>query len=96
MSDLFEALAAPARRLLLDELKERNGQTLFDLCARLTMKHGLALTRQAVSQHLAVLEEVGLVRTRRVGRCKHHDFDPTPLRAISDRWLDPPVEGALP
>jgi len=93
VSDLFEALAAPARRLLLDELRERNGLTLFDLCTRLTMKHGLALTRQAVSQHLAVLEEVGLVHTRKVGRYKYHDFDPSPLRAISQRWLDPPTGG---
>lgn len=93
MSDLFEALAAPARRLLLDELREHNGQTLFDLCARLTMKHGLSLTRQAVSQHLAVLEEVGLVRCRKAGRCKFHDFDPTPLRAIGERWPEFPTEG---
>jgi hypothetical protein len=96
VSDLFEALAAPARRLLLDELKERNGQTLFELCARLTMKHDMALTRQAVSQHLAVLEEVGLVRTRRVGRCKHHDFDPGPLQAILERWPPMPTEGEAP
>ena len=96
MRDLFEALAAPARRLLLDELRERNGLTLFDLCTRLTMKHGLALTRQAVSQHLAVLEEVGLVRTRKVGRCKHHDFDASPLQAIVERWLAESDKGADP
>lgn len=86
MADIFEALAAPARRAILDELHERNGQTLFELCARLTMKHGLGLTRQAISQHLAVLEEAGLVSTRREGRCKLHHLDPTPLRRILDRW----------
>ena len=56
MSDLFEALVAPARRAILDELCERDGQTLFEICTRLTMKHDLTLTRQAISQHLDVLE----------------------------------------
>ena len=53
---MFNALAAPTRRVILDELYDRDGQTLFELCTRLTMKHGLSLTRQAISQHLAVLE----------------------------------------
>ncbi|MDB5388678.1 MAG: sdpR 6, partial [Planctomycetaceae bacterium] len=64
MTDVFEALAAPARRAILDELTERNGQTLFEICARLVMKHDLSLTRQAVSQHLALLEAAGLITTR--------------------------------
>ena len=80
------ALSAPARRAILDELSERNGQTLFEICARLTMKHGLEMSRQAVSQHLEVLESVGLVRTRREGRYKFHELDPRPLRAILERW----------
>lgn len=87
MADIYEALAAPARRAILDELTDRNGQTLFELCARLTMKHGLSLTRQAVSRHLAMLEEVGLVRTRREGRYKYHDLDTGPLQEIARRWL---------
>ena len=70
VSDIFEALTAPARRAILDELQERDGQTLFELCARLTMKHGLDLTRQAISQHLDILETAGLVETRRDGRYK--------------------------
>ena len=70
MTDLFEALAAPARRAILDVLCERDGQTLFEICTRLTMKHELTLTRQAVSQHLDVLEAVGLLRTKRESRCK--------------------------
>lgn len=86
MADIYEALAAPARRAILDELTDRNGQTLFELCARLTMKHQLSLTRQAVSQHLAMLEEVGLVRSRREGRYKYHDLDTGPLREIARRW----------
>jgi DNA-binding transcriptional ArsR family regulator len=88
MSDLFEALAAPARRAILDELCERDGQTLFEICARLTMKHDLALTRQAISQHLGVLESVGLIRTTREGRYKYHYLDTTPLEAIARRWLN--------
>jgi DNA-binding transcriptional ArsR family regulator len=92
VTDVFLALAAPARRAILDELTERSGQTLFELCARLTMKHGLDLSRQAVSQHLEVLEEVGLVRSRREGRYKFHDLDTRPLRAIQERWSEPPDE----
>lgn len=87
MTDIFEALSAQARRAILDELTDRNGQTLFELCARLTMKHGLALSRQAISQHLDVLEAAGLVRTRRQGRYKYHDLDTAPLQAIVTRWL---------
>jgi DNA-binding transcriptional ArsR family regulator len=65
---------------------ERNGQTLFEICSRLAMKHGLTSSRQAISQHLDVLEEAGLVRTRREGRYKFHHLDTTPLRQIVDRW----------
>ena len=83
---MFKALADPTRRAILDELVERNGQTLFELCSRLTMRHGLSSTRQAVSQHLDVLESAGLLTTRREGRCKFHFVDTTPLRTIVERW----------
>jgi DNA-binding transcriptional ArsR family regulator len=86
VGDVFKALADPTRRAILDELQERNGQTLFELCVRLISRHGLSSTRQAVSQHLDVLEDAGLVVTRRQGRYKFHDLDTTPLRAITDRW----------
>jgi DNA-binding transcriptional ArsR family regulator len=86
VGDVFRALADPTRRALLDELQERNGQTLFELCARLISRHGLSSSRQAVSQHLDVLEEAGLVHTRREGRYKFHDLDTSPLKAITDRW----------
>jgi DNA-binding transcriptional ArsR family regulator len=86
VGDVFKALADPTRRAILDELQERNGQTLFELCTRLITKHGLGSSRQAVSQHIAVLEEAGLVHTRRQGRYKFHDLDTSPLRAITDRW----------
>jgi DNA-binding transcriptional ArsR family regulator len=87
MADVYEALAAPARRAILDELHQRDGQTLFELCARLAMKHDLGLTRQAISQHLDVLEEVGLITTRREGRYKFHHLDTGPLATIVERWL---------
>jgi DNA-binding transcriptional ArsR family regulator len=87
VADIFECLAAPARRAILDELHERDGQTLFELCARLTMKHGLGLTRQAISQHLYMLESAGLVSTRRQGRYKFHFLNTDPLKAIVARWL---------
>jgi len=97
MTDVFEAVAAPARRAILDALTARDGQSLFELCTRLTMKHGLELTRQAVSQHLDVLEAAGLVTTKRQGRYKFHYLDTGPLRAIVDRWLRPvPKKGAKP
>lgn len=96
MADIFEALSAPARRAILDELVERDGQTLFELCARLTMKHGLNLTRQAVSQHLDVLEAVGLVKSRREGRYRFHSLDTAPLKAIADRWLKTREPGDTP
>jgi DNA-binding transcriptional ArsR family regulator len=93
MSDVFEALGTPARRAILDELHERNGQTLFELCARLAMKHGLGLTRQAISQHLDVLESAGLVRTKRQSRYKFHYLDTAPLKTIVERWLKPRPKG---
>jgi DNA-binding transcriptional ArsR family regulator len=86
VGDVFKALADPTRRAILDELQERNGQTLFELCNRLITRHGRISSRQAVSQHLDVLEEAGLVRTRREGRYKFHDLDTAPLRTIVDRW----------
>lgn len=94
MADVFEALAAPARRAIVDALHERDGQTLFEICARLTMRHNLTLTRQAISQHLEVLEAAGLVSTRREGRCKFHYLDTAPLQdAIVNRWLKPIPKG---
>jgi DNA-binding transcriptional ArsR family regulator len=86
MSDVFEALAAPARRTILDELHDRDGQTLFELCNRLAMKHGVAMSRQAISQHLDVLESAGLITTKREGRYKFHYIDLAPLKTIAERW----------
>ena len=84
--DVYRAIADPTRRAILDELVDRSGQTLFELCARLTMKHGINSSRQAVAQHLDVLEAAGLIRTRRAGRSKLHWFEGSPLKAIAERW----------
>ncbi|WP_380169270.1 ArsR/SmtB family transcription factor [Jannaschia sp. R86511] len=91
MGDVFLALADPTRRALLDELHGHDGQTLFELCTRLADRHGVGSSRQAISQHLGVLEDAGLVRTRREGRFKFHHVDTGPLRQISDRWPPPPA-----
>ncbi|MCR5976614.1 helix-turn-helix domain-containing protein [Gordonia jinghuaiqii] len=86
---MFHALDDSTRRAILDELTDRDGQTLFEICGRLTTRRGLSLTRQAISQHLAVLESAGLVHTEKRGRAKFHYFDPTPLAEIAERWPGP-------
>lgn len=94
--DLFKAIADPTRRRILDELAERDGQTLFEICARLVTKHGLGLSRQGISQHLAVLEAAGLIRSRRQGRYKFHDLNTEPLEHIVTRWLRPDAPESTP
>ena len=89
MGDVFKALADPTRRRILDELTERDGQTLFEICSRLSTKHQLGSSRQAVSQHLELLEAAGLIETRREGRFKFHHLNTRPLEHIADRWLKP-------
>jgi DNA-binding transcriptional ArsR family regulator len=81
MDEVFRALADPTRRELLDRLRTDNGQTLGELCRR------LAMSRQAVSKHLAVLEEANLVATVRKGREKLHYLNPAPIGEIYDRWI---------
>ena len=79
---MFKAINDPSRRLLLDELFERDGQTLGELCTYLP-----EMTRYGVMNHLAILEEAGLVTTRRQGRSKFHYLNPVPIRLIHDRWI---------
>ena len=87
VGDVYQALADPTRRKILDELADRDDQTLFEICARLAMKHQLTSSRQAISQHLDVLEAAGLIITRREGRYKFHHLNRRPLEHIADRWL---------
>ena len=82
MDDVFRALADPTRRSLLDELFREDGQTLSALERRLPM------TRFGVMKHLRVLEDAGLVASRRSGREKLHFLNPVPTRLIHDRWID--------
>ena len=86
VGDVFKALADPTRRAILDELQDRSGQTLFEICARLITRRGSTSTRQAITQHLDVLEEAGLVKIRREGRYRFHDLDTSPLQEITGRW----------
>ena len=81
MDAVFKALADASRRELLDRLRADNGQTLGQLCER------LAMTRQAVSKHLAILEEANLVVTVKRGREKLHYLNPVPIHEIADRWI---------
>jgi DNA-binding transcriptional ArsR family regulator len=78
---VFKALGDRSRRLLLDRLREQNGQTLTELCA------GLRMARQSVSKHLAVLEAASLVTTVRRGREKLHYLNPAPINEIAERWI---------
>ncbi|MBP2375858.1 ArsR/SmtB family transcription factor [Paeniglutamicibacter psychrophenolicus] len=89
MEELLKALADPTRAVILDELVEHTGQTLFEICNRLSSRHGINPSRQAISQHLQVLEAAGLVRSERSGRYKFHYVDTAPLRRIAERWPDP-------
>ena len=79
---VFKALADPTRRFLLDRLFRRDGRTLTELASELDM------TRFGVMKHVRVLEEAGLVVTRRQGREKHHFLNALPIRLIHDRWID--------
>ena len=90
MGDVFKALADPTRRTILDELAERDGQTLFEICAGLATKHSLGSTRQAISQHLDVLEDAGLIDVRRVGPLQAPRLDTKPIEQALERWRGRP------
>jgi DNA-binding transcriptional ArsR family regulator len=81
MDEIFKALADTSRRQLLDRLHVKNGQTLNELC------DGIAMTRQAVTKHLAILEDANLVATIRHGREKLHYLNPVPIHQIGERWI---------
>jgi DNA-binding transcriptional ArsR family regulator len=86
MDAVFRAIADPARRALIDALGERDEQTLFELCVRLTGA-GMSMSRQAVSKHLGVLREAGLVSTTTLGRTTLHHLDIAALGPLS-AWVD--------
>ncbi|WP_145949821.1 helix-turn-helix transcriptional regulator [Paenibacillus sp. Y412MC10] len=85
---IFKALADPTRRLMLDELSERNELTLYELTARLIMKHELSISRQAIAKHLAALEEAGLVKTEKKGKYRVIIFNNEPLKHLLEGWVE--------
>jgi DNA-binding transcriptional ArsR family regulator len=89
MDEVFKALADASRRSLLDRLHARGGQTLGELC------DGLDMTRQAVTKHLAILEQANLVTTFRRGREKLHYLNPVPIHQIGERWIKKFERGKL-
>ena len=89
MDEVFKALADGSRRALLDRLHVRNGQSLSELC------DGLAMTRQAVTKHLAILEAANLVATLKHGREKLHYLNPVPIHQIGERWINKFERGKL-
>ena len=94
MDAVFKALADASRRELLDRLRAENGQTLGELCERLA-KTGIGMSRQAVSKHLAILEEANLVATVNRGREKLHYLNPVPIHEIAERWIGKFERGRL-
>ena len=89
---VFKAIADSTRRVILDELAERNSQTLYELTARLIMKHNINMSRQGITKHLRILEKAELVTSKRKGRYKILIFNDEPIRKISQRWLNTLVE----
>lgn len=87
MDIVFKALADPVRRIIIDELAERDSQTLFELCNRLISRHNIAISRQGVSKHLQLLESAKLVRSEQQGRYRILRFNPEPLDEIYTRWV---------
>lgn len=84
---IFKSLGDPTRRRIIDRLREQPRQSLFEICALSVSEDGLAISRQAMSQHLDMLEKAGLVRVEWLGRTKIHSLDPDPLREAVDLWL---------
>lgn len=85
---VFKALGDSTRRLMLDELSERNELTLYELTVRLIMKHELSISRQAIAKHLAVLEDAGLVISKRKGKFRVVIFNNEPLKNLLNGWID--------
>lgn len=85
---IFKALGDPTRRLMLDELSERNELTLYELTVRLIMKHNLSISRQAIAKHLAALEDAGLVITKRKGKYRVIIFNNEPLKNLLKGWIE--------
>ncbi|MEM7766513.1 MAG: winged helix-turn-helix domain-containing protein [Pseudomonadota bacterium] len=93
LSRVFRALGDDTRLLILDELRKRNDQTLFELCARLFDVHGVTLSRQGTTRHLNTLEQAGLIETNWRGRTKVHSLTAAALTETINPWLEPFADG---
>ncbi|MDR9857415.1 metalloregulator ArsR/SmtB family transcription factor [Paenibacillus sp. VCA1] len=85
---IFKALGDSTRRLILDELSERNEMTLYELTARLIMKHDLSISRQAIAKHISALEEAGLVKSEKKGKYRVVIFNNEPLKDLLKGWVE--------
>lgn len=93
LSTLFRALGDDTRLLILDQLRKRDDQSLFELCARLIEDHSVTLSRQAITRHLNTLEQAGLISTTWRGRTKVHSLTAASLKDTIDPWLQPFFNG---
>ncbi|MEL7487091.1 MAG: helix-turn-helix domain-containing protein [Pseudomonadota bacterium] len=89
LSKLFRALGDDTRLLILEQLRARDDQSLFEVCARLIEEHDVTLTRQAITRHLTTLEEAGLISTTWRGRTKVHSLTAASLKDTINPWLQP-------
>ncbi|MBO03769.1 MAG: transcriptional regulator [Chloroflexi bacterium] len=85
--ELFKALSDRTRRLIIDELLERDQQSLFEVCTRLISLHDVGISRQGISRHLQVLENVGVIEVKWQGNTKIHSLNSTTLSGLSQGWL---------
>lgn len=89
LSQLFRALGDDTRLLILEQLRKRDGQSLFEICARLVEEYDITLTRQAITRHLNTLEDAGLISTAWQGRTKVHALTADALEQTVNSWLQP-------
>jgi DNA-binding transcriptional ArsR family regulator len=87
LNRVYRAIADTTRRRIIDELALRDWQSLFEICARMMSKHGIGHSRQAISRHLSVLEEVGIIEVEWKGTTKLHRLDTAPLARTADGWI---------
>lgn len=85
---IFKALGDSNRRLILDELSERNEMTLYELTGRLVMKYKLSISRQAIAKHLSILEDAGLVKSQKKGKYRVLIFNNEPLKNLLEGWIE--------
>jgi DNA-binding transcriptional ArsR family regulator len=85
---IFRALADPTRRIIIDDLNQKDGQSLYEICTRLSQIHNAHMARQSITKHLGVLEAAGILRVEWKGRTKVHFLDVEPIQRIGHTWLN--------